>query len=85
MIKKLPHDINRGAAKISALSSEESEKYEYITGEEISPSDQRTVIEHAKLTYSPLRKSLKKHTKIDWRASIKTNKGTWKQSRKKLF
>ena len=29
-------------------------KYEYLTGEEILPSDQRTVIEQAKFTYSPL-------------------------------
>ena len=31
----------RDAAKISALSSGKSDKYEYLTGEEILPSDQK--------------------------------------------
>ena len=33
--KKLQYDINREGAKISALSSEKIDKYEYLTGEEI--------------------------------------------------
>ena len=33
--EKLQYDINRGAAKISALSSNKSNKYEHLTGEEI--------------------------------------------------
>ena len=49
---KLQYDINKEAAKISALSSGKIDKYEYLTGEEILPSDQRRVIEQAKLTYS---------------------------------
>ena len=32
-------DINREAAKISALSPGEIDKYEYLTGEEILPSN----------------------------------------------
>ena len=40
------------AAKISALSSSEIDKYEYLTGEEIFPSDQSRIIEQAKFTYS---------------------------------
>ena len=39
------------------------DKYEYLTGEEILPSDQRRVIEQTKFTYSPLRKTLEKQTK----------------------
>ena len=39
---------NRVAAKISALSSRKFDKYQYFTGEEILPSDQRRVIEQAK-------------------------------------
>ena len=39
--KKLQHDINREAAKISALSSNKVGKYEYLTGEEILPSNQK--------------------------------------------
>ena len=43
--EKLQYDINRKAAKISALSSGKIDKYEYITGEEILPSNQQQVIE----------------------------------------
>ena len=35
--EKLQYDINREAAKISALSSNKIGKYEYLTGEEITP------------------------------------------------
>ena len=52
--EKLQYDINREAAKISALSSGKTDKYEYLTGEEILPSNQRQIIEQAKFTYSPL-------------------------------
>ena len=36
--EKLRYDINREAAKISALSSGKIHKYEYLTGEDIFPS-----------------------------------------------
>ena len=36
--EKLQHDINREAAKISALLSGKIDKYEYLTGEEIKLS-----------------------------------------------
>ena len=39
--EKLQYDINREAEKISALSSGKVDKYEYLTGEEIFPSNQR--------------------------------------------
>ena len=35
--EKLQYDINREAAKISALSSGKIDKYEHLTGEEILP------------------------------------------------
>ena len=38
--EKLQFDINREAAKISALSSDKIDKCEYLTGEEILPSNQ---------------------------------------------
>ena len=38
--EKLQYNINREAGKISALSSGEIDKYEFLTGEEILPSDQ---------------------------------------------
>ena len=37
--EKLQYDINRKAAKISALSSGIIDKYEYLTSEEILPSN----------------------------------------------
>ena len=55
--KKLQYDINREAARISALLSGKSDKYKYLTGKEILPSDQSRIIEQAKFTYSPLTKS----------------------------
>ena len=55
--KKLLCNINREAAKISALSSGKLDKYEYLTGEKILPSDQRRMIKQAKFTYSPLVKT----------------------------
>ena len=39
--EKLRYDINREAAKISALSLGEIHKYEYLTGEDILPSNQQ--------------------------------------------
>ena len=51
--KKLQYNINREAAKISALSSEKLDQDEYFTGEEILPSNQQQIIEQAKFTYSP--------------------------------
>ena len=39
--EKLQYDISREAAKISALLSVKINKYEYLTGEEILPSNQR--------------------------------------------
>ena len=38
--EKLQYDVNREAAKISALSSEKLHKYEYFTGEDILPPNQ---------------------------------------------
>ena len=61
--KKLQYDINREAAKISALSSGKIDKYEYLTGEEILPSDQRRVIEQAKFAYPLVGKALEKQKK----------------------
>ena len=63
--EKLQYDSNREAAKISALSSGKIDKYEYLTGEEILPSDQRRAIEQAKFTYSPPVKALEKTNKIN--------------------
>ena len=61
--EKLQYDINREAAKISALSSGKFDKCEYLTGEEILPSNKQQIIEQAKFTYSPLGKAFEKQTK----------------------
>ena len=39
--EKLQYDIYRESAKISAWSSGKIQKYEYLTGEEILPSNQQ--------------------------------------------
>ena len=61
--EKLQYDINKKAAKISALSSGKINKYEYLTGEEILPCNQQLIIEQAKFTYFPLGKAFEKQTK----------------------
>ena len=61
--EKLQYNINRVAAKISALSSGKIDKYEYLTGEDILPSGKQQIIEQAKFTYSPLGKAFQKQTK----------------------
>ena len=42
--EKLQYDINREAAKISALSSGKIHKYGYLTFEDILPSNQQQII-----------------------------------------
>ena len=63
MDEKLQYDIKREAAKISALSSSKIYKYEYLTGEDILPSNQQQIIEQAKFPYSPLGKAFEKQIK----------------------
>ena len=43
--EKLQYNINRDAAKISALSSAKINKYQYPTGVEILASNQKQIIE----------------------------------------
>ena len=61
--EKLQYDINREAAKISALSTGKLDKYEYLTGEEIFPSNQQQIIQQAKFNYSPFGKVIEKQIK----------------------
>ena len=46
--EKFQKDIDRKAAKISALSLDKIDKYESLTGEEILPFDQSRLIEETK-------------------------------------
>ena len=55
---KAQYDLDREAAKISALSSDELEKFEYLTGEDLRYKSD--VIEKAKFEYSPFRKVFNK-------------------------
>ena len=54
--EKLQYDINREAAKISTLPSSKINKYEFLTGEEILPFNQKQIVEQAKFTCFPLGK-----------------------------
>ena len=60
--QKLQYDINREVVKISASSSGKINEYEYLTSEEITPSNQRQIIELTKFAYFPLRKAFEKQT-----------------------
>ena len=61
--EKLQYYINREAAQISVLSSGKIDKYQFLTGEEILPSNQKQIIEQAKFTYYPLGKGFEKQIK----------------------
>ena len=61
--EKLQYNINREAAKISALSSGKLHKYDYLTGEDILPSNQQKIIEQTEFTYSPLGTAFDKQIK----------------------
>ena len=54
-------DLNREAAKISALSSKDLDKYEYLTGENVGYKP--IVVKQAKFEYSPLSKFFNKWLK----------------------
>ena len=75
-IKKLQYGIYREVAKISALSSGKIDKYSYLTGEEILPSNRRQILEQAKFAYSPLGKPLEKQTEkqVGASKSLKTSR-----------
>ena len=61
--EKLQYDIDRKSAETSPKSSGKLHKYEYLTGEDILPSNQQQIIEETKFTYSPLGKAFEKQTK----------------------
>ena len=52
------NDLDREAGKISALSSNRSDKYEYLTGEDLGLKP--STVEQAKFEYSPLGKIFNK-------------------------
>ena len=58
MQNEAQYDLDRKAAKISALSSNNLDKYEYLTGEDLGLKP--NTIEQARFEYSPLGKSFNK-------------------------
>ena len=64
--EKLQYHINREAAQISALSSGKIDKYEYPTGEEILPSNQRQIQNMLILHILLQEKYLRTNRKSDW-------------------
>ena len=58
----MQNDIKKETVKKSALSSGKIDKYEYLTGTKILPSNRRQTIKQAKITYYPLGKALEKQT-----------------------
>ena len=73
--EKLQYDINWKAVEKSALSSGKIGKYEYLTGNEILPSNQQQIMEQAKFTYFSLGKAFEKQIKtIQNQGQVKTIK-----------
>ena len=58
MQSEAQYDLDRRAAKISAFSSNNLDKYEYLTGEDLSLKP--STVEQAKFEYSPLGKVFSK-------------------------
>ena len=58
MQNETQYNFDRKAAKISALSSNNLEKYEYLTGEDLGLKP--STVEQAKFEYSPLGKIFNK-------------------------
>ena len=61
--EKLQLDINKEAAKKLRLLPGKIDKYDYLKREEILPSGKRRLIEQAKFTYFPQRKTFEKQIK----------------------
>ena len=58
MLNEAQYDLDRKAAKISALSSNNLDKYEYLTGKDLGLKP--STVEQAKFEYSPLGKIFNK-------------------------
>ena len=63
MQNEAQYDLDRKAAKISALSSNNLDKYEYLTGEDLGLKP--SIVEQAKFEYSPLGKIFNKELDKD--------------------
>ena len=61
MQNEAQYDLDKKAAKISALSSNNFDKYEYLTGEDLGLKP--STVEQERFEYSPLSKFLNKGLK----------------------
>ena len=61
MQNEAQYDLDKKVAKISSLSSNNLDKYEYLTGEDLSLKP--STVEQAKFEYSPLGKFFNKGLK----------------------
>ena len=62
--EKLQYNINTEATKILAWSTVKIDECEYLTGQEILPSNKRQILEQGKFAYSSLEKASEKQTKM---------------------
>ena len=69
------YDLDRKAAEISALSSKNLDKYEYLTGEDLGLKS--STIEKAKFEYSPLGISLNRVFNKNEVESVTKNKSNF--------
>ena len=60
---KLQYHINRKASKRGPLISDNIDKYEYLTGRKVLPSNQKQIIEIAKFNYFHLEKAFEEQDK----------------------
>ena len=72
---EVQYDFDREAAKISALSSKNLDKYEYLTGEDLGLKS--STIEKAKFEYSPLGISLNRVFNKNEVESVTKNKSNF--------
>ena len=63
MQNEAQYDLDRKAAKISALSSNNLDKYEYLTGEDLGLKP--SIVERTKFEYPPLGKIFNKELNED--------------------
>ena len=62
--EKLQYNINTEATKILAWSTVKIDECEYLTGQEILPSNKIQILEQGKFAYSSLEKASEKQTKM---------------------
>ena len=70
----IQYNINREASKISSLSSGKVNKYDYLTCDEILPSNQKQIREQAKF-----------YLLSSWQSFWESNKNNWRSEKKSIW